>query len=83
MMFVFQKNMCHIHGIFIWNKNKNAVFLAAITGGLADLGYFLFLDLGGHVNFMPGTLMTLISASAIIISVYVYLKSDQFRSFSK
>ena len=48
-----------ISGFFVWKGNKNALFLAAITGGLADLGYFLFLDLGGHVNFVPGTVMTL------------------------
>lgn len=57
---------------YIWKGNKNAVFLAALTGGLADLGYFLFLDLGGYVHFVPGTVMTLISASAIVLSFYAY-----------
>lgn len=52
----------------VWKGNTNAVYLAAITGGLADLGYFLFMDLGGYVNFIPGTLMTLVSGSAIILS---------------
>ncbi|MFY0591162.1 hypothetical protein [Roseivirga sp.] len=61
-----------ISAFFIWKKNKNAVFLAAITGGLADLGYFLFLDLGGFVNFIPGTLMTIVSSAAIILSFYAY-----------
>jgi hypothetical protein len=60
---------------FIWKQNKNAIFLAAITGGLADLGYFLFLDLGGFVNFVPGTVMTLFSSAAIILSFYAYFKS--------
>ena len=64
-----------ISAFFIWKKNKNAIFLAAITGGLADLGYFLFLDLGGYVKFVPGTVMTLVSASAIIISFYAYFKT--------
>lgn len=58
----------------IWRKNTYAIFLAAIVGGLADLGYFLFLDLGGYVNFVPGTVMTLFSASAIILSFYAYFK---------
>lgn len=66
-----------ICAIYIWKKNKNAIFLAALTGGLADLGYFLFLDLGGYVNFLPGSLMTYISASAIILSFYAYFKSDK------
>ncbi|MFK7805721.1 MAG: hypothetical protein AB8G95_29090, partial [Anaerolineae bacterium] len=60
---------------FIWRGNTNAIFLAALTGGLADVGYFLFMDLGGHVNFLPGTLMTIVSASAIILSFYAYFAS--------
>ncbi len=58
--------------VFIWRGSSNAIFLAAITGGLADVGYFLFMDLGGYVRFFPGTVMTLVSASAIILSFYVY-----------
>lgn len=64
-----------ISAFFIWKGNKNAIFLAAITGGLADLGYFLFMDLGGYVNFMPGTVMTIVSSSAIILSFYAYFKT--------
>lgn len=63
-----------ICAFFIWKENTNAIFLAALTGGLADLGYFLFMDLGGFVNFVPGTVMTLISASAILLSFYAYFK---------
>ena len=54
-----------------------AIFLAAITGRLADLGYFLFMDLGGYVHFVPGTVMPLVSSAAIILSFYVYFKSDK------
>lgn len=61
-----------ISAFFVWKGNRNAVFLAALIGGLADLGYFLFMDLGGFVNFVPGTVMTIISASAIIFSFYSY-----------
>ncbi len=60
---------------FIWKKNKQAIYLAAITGGLADLGYFLFMDLGGYVNFMPGTFMTIVSSLAILTSFYAQFKS--------
>ncbi len=70
-----------ICSFFIWGKNANAIFLAAIIGGLADLGYFLFMDLGGYVKFMPGTVMTLVSLTAIILSFYSYFKSDQLRLF--
>ena len=61
--------------------NKNAIFLAAITGGLADLGYFLFMDLGGYVKFMPGTVMTIFSSLAIISSFFYYFKSQKINSF--
>ncbi len=65
-----------ISAFFIWKGNKNAIFLAAITGGLTDIGYFLFMDLGGFVNFVPGTIMTIICAFAIITSFYGYFKGE-------
>lgn len=64
-----------ICAFYIWKRNKNAIFLAAITGGLTDLGYFLFMDLGGYVNFMPGTVMTIVSSCAILLSFYAYFKT--------
>lgn len=64
-----------IAGFYVWKGNKNAIFLAALTGGLADLGYFLFMDLGGYVNFVPGTVMTLVSGSAIVLSLYAHFKN--------
>lgn len=66
-----------ISAFFIWKGNKYAIFLAAICGGLADLGYFIFLDLGGFVNFVPGTIMTLISSAAILLSFYGYFRSKK------
>ena len=69
-----------LSAFYIWKGNKNAIFLAAITGGLADLGYFLFMDLGGYVNFVPGTVMTLVSSAAIIISFYAYFKGKSLKS---
>jgi len=62
---------------YVWKGNKNAIFLAAITGGLADLGYFLFMDLGGYSRFMPGTVMTIVSATAIILSFVAHFKSTK------
>lgn len=64
-----------ISAFFVWKGNRNAIFLAAITGGLADLGYFLFMDLGGFVNFVPGTVMIIVSSLAIILSFYAYFKT--------
>ncbi|MEM7418036.1 MAG: hypothetical protein AAF389_21280 [Gemmatimonadota bacterium] len=53
---------------YIWRGSATAIFIAAMVGGLADIGYFVFLDLGGYVRFVPGTLMTVFSASAILLS---------------
>lgn len=64
-----------IAAFYVWKGNYNGIFLAAITGGLADLGYFLFLDLGGYVKFVPGSIMTIISTLAIITSFYYYFKN--------
>ena len=57
---------------FIWRGSTVAIFLAALVGGLADVGYFFFVDLGGFVKFVPGTLMTLVSSAAIITSLWAY-----------
>ncbi len=46
-----------------------------MVGGLADLGYLLFVDLPGHVNFFPGTLMTFISGGAVVLSFRVWLSN--------
>ena len=57
---------------FIWRRSLRAAFLAGLVGGLADVGYFVFLDLGGYVNFVPGTVMTIFSASAIVLTAWVW-----------
>lgn len=62
---------------FIWRRSVTAVWLAALVGGLADVGYFVFLDLGGYVNFVPGTLMTIFSGTAITISFVAYFTSER------
>ena len=61
-----------VGGVFVWRGNMTAIWVSALAGGMADLGYFLFLDLGGHVNFVPGTVMTLVSSAAIILSGWVW-----------
>jgi len=62
-----------IAAFFIWQKSLLAAFIAALVGGLADVGYFIFMDLGGFVHFMPGTVMTIFSASAILLSLWVWM----------
>ncbi|MEM7723394.1 MAG: hypothetical protein AAF376_13615 [Pseudomonadota bacterium] len=62
-----------IGGVLIWRQNMTAIWVSAMVGGLADLGYFLFLDIPGFVNFVPGTVMTLVSSSAILLSGWVWV----------
>ena len=63
-----------VSGALIWRRSMTAIWIAALVGGMADLGYFIFLDLPGHVNFVPGTVMTLVSGSAITLSGWVWFK---------
>lgn len=62
-----------IGGVLIWRRSLTAIWVTGMVGGLADLGYFFFLDLPGYVHFFPGTLMTLVSGSAIVLSFWVWL----------
>ena len=61
-----------IGAVFIWRDNLTAIWVTAMVGGLLDIGYFVFLDLGGFVKFFPGQLMTYVSATAIILSLPVW-----------
>ena len=62
-----------VGAVFIWRGNPTAIWVTGMVGGLADLGYLVFLDLPGFVRFFPGTVMTLISASAIALSFWIWL----------
>ena len=61
-----------IGAVFIWRQNMTAIWVTGMIGGLLDVGYFVFVDLPGYVLFIPGTLMTLVSSSAIILSFWVW-----------
>jgi hypothetical protein len=65
-----------VSAFFVWKQETWAIFLVALVGGLADVGYFLFMDLGGYVNFVPGTVMTIISGSAIILSIWAWYSKN-------
>ena len=62
-----------IGGVFVWRQNLTAIWVTGMVGGLADLGYLLFVDFPGYVNFFPGTVMTFVSGTAIALSFYVWL----------
>lgn len=61
-----------VGAIFIWRANLAAIWTTAVVGGVTDVGYFIFIDLAGFANFFPGTMMTIISASAVLLSVPVW-----------
>ena len=62
-----------IGGILIWKQNTTAIWVTGMIGGLADVGYLLFVDFPGYVNFFPGTVMTFVSGAAIALSFWVWL----------
>ncbi|MEM7731790.1 MAG: hypothetical protein AAF280_03275 [Pseudomonadota bacterium] len=61
-----------IGAVFIWRQSVTMIFMTAIVGWVTDVGYFVFLDLGGFVHFMPGTVMTIVSSAALILSLWAY-----------
>ena len=61
-----------IGAFFIWRQSVTAIFMTAIVGWVTDVGYFIFMDLGGFVHFFPGTVMTIISSAAVILSLVAY-----------
>ncbi|MEO1657290.1 MAG: hypothetical protein AAFR65_06170 [Pseudomonadota bacterium] len=61
-----------VGAIFIWRENTTAIWVTALVGGFLDVGYFVFIDLGGFGTFFPGTSMTFVSGSAIILSFWVW-----------
>ncbi|KNG94915.1 hypothetical protein [Pseudaestuariivita atlantica] len=64
-----------IGAIFVWRANMTAIWVTGMVGGLADLGYLVFLDLPGYVNFVPGTIMTFVSGAAIVLSFPVWIRN--------
>ena len=40
-----------IGGVFMWRGSRTAIWVTAMVGGLADLGYLVFVDIPGYVNF--------------------------------
>lgn len=61
-----------VGAVFIWRASVTAIFMTAIVGWVTDVGYFWFMDLGGFVNFVPGTVMTIVSTAAVLLSFWAY-----------
>lgn len=67
--------------VYLWRRNLKGFFVCAAVGGLADLGYFVFIDLQGFAD-PPGPQMTWIAASAIVLSLVAYFRTDVFGASS-
>jgi len=65
-----------VASVFIWRGNMTAIWTTAAVGGLVDIGYFVFIDLGGFGVFLPGGLMTYVSATAIVLSGWVWVSNS-------
>lgn len=61
-----------VGAVMIWRRSVTFIFMTAIVGWITDVGYFVFMDLGGFVNFVPGTVMTIISSAAVVLSLWAY-----------
>jgi len=61
-----------VGGVMIWRRSMAAIWISAMVGGLADLGYLVFIDFGGYGTFVPGTLMTIIAGSAILLGGWAW-----------
>ena len=70
-----------VGSFFVWRKNGLAIIVNAAVGGLFDMDYFLFIDLAG-LSGPPGPQMTYICATAIVLSLYVYFKSDRLKNLA-
>lgn len=66
-----------VGAFYIWRQSVTSIFMTAIVGGVTDVGYFIFMDLGGFVNFVPGTVMTIISSAAVVLSLWAYFAGLQ------
>ncbi len=64
-----------IGSVYIWKQNIMAIFATAVVGGLADIGYFVFIDLAG-LALPPGPQMTYICGLAIVLSFYAYFQGS-------
>ena len=60
-----------VGGACVWRGGTTAVWVTALIGGLAEVGYFVFVGLPGYNLLLPGTLMTIVSAAAIVPNVGV------------
>lgn len=64
-----------IGAFFVWKGNRNGIFLSAIVGGLAHLGFLIFVVLPYRDQI--GIIMSFVVAAAIVLSFIAYFTSTK------
>jgi hypothetical protein len=59
----------------VWKGNRNGIFLSAVVGGLAQLGFFIFVVL--PYPDPAGITMSFVAAAAIVLSLIAYFSSTK------
>ena len=63
-----------VGSVLVWRGSRLGVLLCAVVGGLAHLGFTIFLVVPGYSNAV-GVAMTVIAASAVLLSFIAHFGS--------
>jgi len=63
-----------IGSFFVWKANRNAVLICSIVGGLAQLGFAIFIVFPGYSE-LPGVVMSFVALAAIVFGIIAIKKS--------
>lgn len=65
-----------VSSVLVWRGSRLGVLLCAIVGGMAHLGFTIFLVVPGYSNAV-GVAMTVIAASAVVLSLTAHYGSTR------
>ena len=63
-----------IASFFVWKVNRNAVLFCSIVGGLAHLGFAIFIVFQGHSD-LVGVVLSFVVLAAIVFGIIAIKKS--------
>ncbi len=63
-----------IASFFVWKANRNAVLFCSIVGGLAHLGFAIFIVFPGHSD-LVGVVLSFVVLAAIVFGIIAIKKS--------
>jgi len=63
-----------IGSFFVWKANRNAVLFCSVVGGLAHLGFAIFIVFPGHGD-MVGVVLSFVVLAAIVFGIIAIKKS--------